>query len=202
VTARYGATDLFTDLNLSVRHGEIVSLVGPSGTGKSTLLRIIAGLEPPVTGMVLLDDDDITTWPAHRRRIGLVFQDGALFPHLSVADNIGYGLKMQGIKREPRSRQVDELLGLIRLEGFGDRDVATLSGGEQQRVSLARALAPRPRVLLLDEPFASLDTDLREHLAREVRDILRARDTTAIIVTHDPHEAALFGDRTVRLADL
>ena len=202
ITASYGPNTVFAGLSLTVANTEIVSLVGPSGSGKSTLLRIIAGLDRPITGLVMLDADEITTWPTHLRRIGMVFQDGALFPHLSVADNIGYGLKMQGTPKAERRRKVTELLSLIRLDSFADRAVATLSGGEQQRVALARALAPQPRVLLLDEPFSSLDTDLRLELADEVRGVLQATKTTAVIVTHDRDEAARFGDRTVAMSDL
>lgn len=200
--AEYENSAVFSNLSLRVEHGEILALLGPSGSGKSTLLRIIAGLEVPVAGTVFLDDEDVTQWPAHKRRIGLVFQDGALFPHLSVADNISYGLKMAGAKRASRDDRTKELLRLVRLEGFETRAVNTLSGGEQQRVAVARAIAPEPRVLMLDEPFASLDPDLRLHLADEVREILHSSGTTAIIVTHDPDEAQRFGDRIVGLAEL
>ena len=202
LTASYGGKSVFNDLSLTVGNTEIVSLLGASGSGKSTLLRIITGLDQPVEGSVFLDADDITKWPAHQRRIGMVFQDGALFPHMSVAENIGYGLRMTGMHRAERTAHVAELLTLIRLETFGDRVVATLSGGEQQRVALARALAPRPRVLLLDEPFSSLDTDLRIELANEIRGVLRSTKTTAVIVTHDREEATRFGDRTVTMSEI
>lgn len=202
LTASYGGTPVFNDLSLIVEDTEIVSLLGASGSGKSTLLRIITGLEQPVGGSVFLDADDITKWPTHQRRIGMVFQDGALFPHMSVAENIGYGLRMMGMRRADRSAHVAELLALIRLESFADRVVSTLSGGEQQRVALARALAPRPRVLLLDEPFTSLDTDLRIELANEVREVLRSTKTTGVIVTHDRDEATRFGDRTVTMSEI
>ncbi len=202
LSASYGTTSIFDNLSLTVLDTEIVSLLGPSGSGKSTLLRIIAGLDQPAAGLIMLDADEISDWPTHRRKIGMVFQDGALFPHMSVADNIGYGLKMQGVRKDQRRQRVDELLALIRLDSFDDRAVSTLSGGEQQRVALAHALAPRPRVLLLDEPFSSLDTDLRLTLAAEVREVLQATKTTAIIVTHDHAEATRFGDRTVTMSEI
>jgi thiamine transport system ATP-binding protein len=202
LSATYGTAAVFSNLSLTVLDTEIVSLLGPSGSGKSTLLRIIAGLDRPTAGLIMLDADEISDWPTHRRKIGMVFQDGALFPHMSVADNIGYGLKMQGVRKTERRQRVDELLALIRLDTFDARAVATLSGGEQQRVALARALAPQPRVLLLDEPFSSLDSDLRLELATEVRGVLKATSTTAIIVTHDRDEATRFGDRTVTMAEI
>lgn len=198
----HGGTVVLRNLSLTVDHAEIVALVGPSGSGKTTLLKVIAGLDQPSRGTVRLDDDDITNWPAHKRRIGLVFQEGALFPHLTVGENIGYGLKMSGVARHDRTARIAALLDLIRLPNFEHREVHTLSGGESQRVALARALAPEPRVLLLDEPFASLDEELRIQLAGEVREILRARDTTAVIVTHDAREATRFGDRTITLNEL
>ena len=202
LSASYGEAAVFGDLSLTIADSEIVSLHGPSGSGKSTLLRIVAGLDRPRSGSVHLDADDITDWPSHLRTIGMVFQDGALFPHMSVAENIGYGLRTQGIKKAERRHRVDEMLTLIRLDTFGARSVSNLSGGEQQRVALARALAPRPRALLLDEPFSSLDSELRVALATEVREVLRMTGTTAVIVTHDRAEASRFGDRTVTMAEI
>ncbi len=202
LTAIFGTSTVFADLHLDVASSEIVALLGPSGCGKSTLLRLVAGLDRPSDGRIEIGREDVTNQPPHKRSVGLVFQDGALFPHLNARDNISYGLKMQGRRMAERHRMANDLLALVGLNGFGDRSVGTLSGGEQQRIALARALAPEPRVLLLDEPFASLDESLRNRLGAEVAEILRARGTTAVIVTHDPDEAARVGDRVVHFADL
>lgn len=185
VTVRYGAVRAVSEVSLAVRDGEVLALVGPSGCGKSTLLRAIAGIEPVSAGVVRWDGTDLARVPVHRRRFGLMFQDGVLFPHRSVAGNIGYGLP----RGPQRDRRVRELLALVGLAGFGDRSVATLSGGQAQRVALARALAPRPRLLLLDEPLASLDTALRHTLLGDLRAVLRHAGTTSIYVTHDHDEA-------------
>lgn len=182
---------------LEVADGEIVCLLGPSGSGKSTLLRTIAGLEPVTHGSVWWDDTDLTHLPTHRRGIGMVFQDLALFPHLDVAGNIAYGLRRHRFDRAERRARVDELLTLVGLPDAGPRHVATLSGGEQQRVALARALAPRPRVLLLDEPLAALDRDLRLRLADELRTILTGLGTAVVHVTHDREEADRMAHRIV-----
>jgi thiamine transport system ATP-binding protein len=202
LSARFDSTEVFSGLNVTIDRGEIVALVGPSGCGKSTLLRILAGLQSPAAGRVVLDEIDITQWPSHKRNVGLVFQNGALFPHLSVKDNVAYGLKAIGEPTLLRNSRVAELLDLVGLAGFEKRAIGTLSGGEQQRVALARSLAPRPKVLLLDEPFASLDDDLRQRLGREVRSILRSTQTTALLVTHDQHEATRVGDRIATFASL
>ena len=191
----YEGRAILRDVNIDVHTDEIVALLGPSGSGKSSLLRCIAGVQQPSIGVIAWDGEDITTTPAHRRRIGLVFQDPLLFPHRDVGANIGFGLAAEG-----RPQRVAELLELVGLAGFERRDVATLSGGEAQRVALARALAPRPRLLLLDEPFGALDRDLRDRLAVDVRALLRAQGTPAIHVTHDREEAALIADRIVQLA--
>lgn len=190
----YAGRPLLTGVDLDVAVGEIVALLGPSGSGKSSLLRCIAGVQNPDSGTIRWDGIDITHTPAYRRRIGLVFQDPLLFPHRSVAGNIGFGLE-----RSDRQR-VGELLNLVGLPGFEDRNIATLSGGEAQRVALARALAPSPVLLLLDEPFGALDRDLRDRLAVDVRDLLRRTGTPAVHVTHDREEADLVADRIVRLA--
>ena len=191
----YDGREILREIDLDVAPDEIVALLGPSGSGKSSLLRCIAGVQQPEAGTIAWDGEPITTTPAHRRRIGLVFQDPLLFPHRDVGANIGFGLVAEG-----REQRVAELLDLVGLAGFERRDVATLSGGEAQRVALARALAPRPRLLLLDEPFGALDRDLRDRLAVDVRALLRAQGTPAIHVTHDREEAALIADRVVQLA--
>ena len=190
----YEGRDLLTHLNLDIAPHEIVALLGPSGSGKSSLLRCIAGVQTPDAGSIHWDGVDITAVPAHRRGIGLVFQDPLLFPHRSVAGNISFGLARRDDSR------VAELLDLVGLPGFEDRDVATLSGGEAQRVALARALAPAPVLLLLDEPFGALDRDLRDRLAGDIRDLLRRAGIPALHVTHDHEEADLVAARIVRLA--
>lgn len=191
----YDGREILRGIDLDVAPDEIVALLGASGSGKSSLLRCIAGVQQPEAGTIAWDGEPITTTPAHRRHIGLVFQDPLLFPHRDVGANIGFGLAPEG-----REQRVAELLDLVGLAGFERRDVATLSGGEAQRVALARALAPRPRLLLLDEPFGALDRDLRDRLAVDVRALLRAQGTPAIHVTHDREEAALIADRVVQLA--
>ena len=192
-----GGAPVLADVDLDVAPHEVVALLGPSGAGKSTLLRAIAGLIAPGAGTVAWYGDDLGPVPPHLRRIGLVFQDAVLFPHLSVAANVGYGIP--DVSFDVRRGRVEDLLALVDLEGYGDRSVDTLSGGQAQRVALARALAPRPRLLLLDEPFGALDRELRERLADDVRAVLRASDTPALHVTHDEDEALRIGDRVVRL---
>ncbi len=199
IAAQYEGRVLYRNLSLTVETGEIVSLVGPSGSGKSTLLRIIAGIEEPVDGGVLLDGRDITEVPIHRRGIGMVFQDNQLFPHLNVAGNIGYGLRMK--KRVSPSR-VEEMLELIGLPGFGVRQVDTLSGGEAKRVALARSLIVEPQVLLLDEPLTGLDTELHDRLLEDISKILRSSKTTVVHVTHDLREATTLSSRIVQITML
>ena len=189
LTVRFGPVSAVDDLSLAVPTGAVLAVLGPSGCGKSTLLRTVAGLEHPVGGSVRFGGEDVTRLPTHRRGFALMFQDGQLFPHLSVADNVGYPLRLRRRPREERRGRVEELLDLVGLPGTGDRSPATLSGGEQQRVALARALAVRPRLLLLDEPLSALDRDLRERLAADLREILRRAGTTAVLVTHDHDEA-------------
>ncbi len=192
-----GGVLVLDGVDLEVGAHEVVALLGPSGAGKSTLLRAVAGLVVPSAGTVSWDGDDLDDVPPHLRRIGLVFQDAVLFPHLTVAGNVGYGLP--SVTATDRAARVEELLALVDLAGYGDRRVDTLSGGQAQRVALARALAPRPRLLLLDEPFGALDRELRERLADDVRAVLRANDTPALHVTHDEDEALRVGDRVLRL---
>ncbi len=195
LTVTYGDTTAVSDVSLELPRGEVLAVLGPSGCGKSTLLRAIAGLERPSAGRVLFDGADVTGVPTHRRDFALMFQDGQLFPHLSVAGNIGYPLRMRRAPAAHRAPRVAELLELVGLPGYGDRSPDTLSGGERQRVALARALAVRPRLLLLDEPLSALDRDLRERLAVDLQRILRVEHTTALLVTHDQDEAFAVADR-------
>ncbi|MEZ5273416.1 MAG: ABC transporter ATP-binding protein [Ilumatobacteraceae bacterium] len=198
MTVRFGERTVLDRVSLNVTDGEVVALLGPSGSGKSTLLRVIAGLLVPDGGSVWVDGNDVSTVPAHRRQIGMVFQDEQLFPHLTVAANIGFGLRMQGRPKGEIATRVAELLDLVGLPSLADRHVTKLSGGEAKRVALARSLAPQPRVLLLDEPLTGLDRDLHDRLAGDLATLLRATGTTALLVTHDPDEAATIADRTVR----
>lgn len=193
LTRRLGGRAVVDRVSLHLEPGELLALVGPSGCGKSTLLRVVAGLDRPDGGLVHLDGKDVTSRPAERRQVGLVFQDHGLFPHLNVADNIGFGLWRVG--RAERRRWVAELLELVKLSHTAGRYPHELSGGEQQRVALARALAPEPGVVLLDEPFANLDASLRDELREDTLAVLRERGATAILVTHDRREALLTGDR-------
>ena len=205
VSVRFGNRQVLDRVSLAVRPDEVVCLLGPSGAGKSTLLQVVAGLRVPDGGTVRWDGVDVTAVPPHRRRFGLVFQDPLLFPHLDVAGNVGYALRLPGPGRldaGAAAARVRELLDLVELGGYGSRSTATLSGGEAQRVALARALAPAPRLLLLDEPFGALDRELRDRLALDVRSVLRRLGTPAIHVTHDLAEAELVADRVVRLAEL
>jgi ABC-type Fe3+/spermidine/putrescine transport system ATPase subunit len=187
--------DFHLELDFQVRQGELLILLGPSGCGKTTTLRLIAGFIDPDSGSLAMDGRRIDTLPAHRRRIGIVFQDYALFPHLNVRDNIGFGLRMQGWRPADARRRIEELLRLVSLEGYARRKVTRLSGGEQQRVALARALAPQPRLLLLDEPLSALDARLRASLRIEIRRIQRELGVTTLYVTHDQEEALVLGDR-------
>ncbi len=199
VSITYEGRALLSAWSLHVDRGEVVALLGPSGSGKSTLLRIVAGLVVPDAGTVRIDGADVTGVPTHRRSVGMVFQDEQLFPHLDVRDNVAFGLKMAGVHATKRRRSADEMLGRVGLDGFGDRRVDRLSGGEAKRVALARSLAPAPKVLLLDEPLTGLDRELHDRLMVEIAGILRAAGTTAVWVTHDRDEAAAVADRVVEL---
>ncbi|MBL8131087.1 MAG: ABC transporter ATP-binding protein [Anaerolineae bacterium] len=195
ITKRFGGRAVLSGIDLAVDSGEIICLLGPSGCGKTTLLRVIAGLEAPEEGGVFLSGASVADQPVHQRGFGLMFQDHALFPHLSIADNITFGLKMRGASAEEQRARVVELLELIDLAGYERRDPATLSGGEKQRVALARSLAPSPSLLMLDEPLGALDGILRQRLMADLRRIIKQIGLTAIYVTHDRQEAFATADR-------
>ena len=184
--------------NLKVEAGETVVVLGPSGCGKTTLLRIIAGLESPDSeGKVYFGEDDVTDVPIEKRNVGMVFQSYALFPNMTVAENIAYGLKVRGIEAAPRHQRVSEMLDMMKIGELQNRRIDQLSGGQKQRVALARAIAVRPKVLLLDEPLTALDAKLRDRLRVEIDSLLRSLGITAIYVTHDQSEAMALGDRIV-----
>ncbi|MFF0727228.1 ABC transporter ATP-binding protein [Streptomyces sp. NPDC004134] len=197
VTVRYGARAAVDRIALDVSDHEIVSVLGPSGSGKSTLLRAVAGLQPVAGGRVLLGGRDLAGVPAHRRGVGLMFQDQQLFPHRDVGGNVSFGLRMHGASRAAARERVAELLSLVGLPGAQRRAVGALSGGEQQRVALARALAPSPHLLMLDEPLGQLDRSLRERLVVELRELFGRLGTTVLAVTHDQGEAFALSDRVV-----
>ena len=199
LVVRFGARTVVDRLSMSLPAGEVVALVGPSGSGKSTVLRVIAGLLQPDAGSVWIGGRDVTHEAAHRRNVGLVFQDDQLFPHLDVAGNVGFGLRMRRTPRAAIRVAVDDALALVGLDGFGGRSVDRLSGGEAKRVALARSLAPRPTVLLLDEPLTGLDRELHDRLALDLAGLLRSTSTTAVLVTHDIDEATTIADRTLAL---
>jgi ABC-type Fe3+/spermidine/putrescine transport system ATPase subunit len=186
---------ILADVSFEVAAGEIVCLLGPSGCGKTTLLRIIAGLETADSGTIIFDGQDVHTFPVHQRHFGLMFQDFALFPHKNVWDNVIFGLRMQNLPADQIQQLGQAALDMVSLRGFEKRNVHQLSGGEQQRVALARSLAPQPRLLMLDEPLGALDRQLREELMIELRRILKAAHLTAIYVTHDQAEAFAVADR-------
>ncbi|MEU2771798.1 ABC transporter ATP-binding protein [Streptomyces sp. NPDC007162] len=200
-TVRFGARAVLDTVDLAVAEHEVVCVLGPSGSGKSTLLRAVAGLQPLGAGRVLLDGQDQARVPAHRRGVGLMFQDHQLFPQRDVGGNVAFGLRMRGAGKEQRAARVGELLELVGLPGAARRAVAGLSGGEQQRVALARALAPRPRLLMLDEPLGQLDRSLRERLVVELRELFGRLGTTVLAVTHDQGEAFALADRVVVMRD-
>jgi putative spermidine/putrescine transport system ATP-binding protein len=195
VTKRFGDSVALHEAWLKIKPSEFMTLLGPSGCGKTTLLNLVAGFLEADTGEIFIDGALVTETPAHQREIGIVFQNYALFPHMSVANNIAYGLKTRGIDRNEIARRVNEVLALVKLEGFGDRKPRQLSGGQQQRVALARALVIRPKVLLLDEPFSALDKNLRGSMQVELKQIQRALGVTTIFVTHDQGEALSMSDR-------
>jgi spermidine/putrescine ABC transporter ATP-binding subunit len=201
VTKRFGKITALDDVSLLIRRGELMTLLGPSGCGKTTLLNLVGGFLTPDSGEIAIDGQWITQVPAYRRQIGIMFQSYALFPHMSVAANVGYGLKMRRIAKPEIARRVAEALALIKLEGLDDRKPRQLSGGQQQRVALARALVIRPKVLLLDEPFSALDRNLRASMQVELKEIQRKLGVTTIFVTHDQSEALSLSDRIAVIAD-
>lgn len=198
-TVRFGSDPALDAVDLTVAAGEVVVILGPSGSGKSTLLRAVAGLQPLAAGHIALDGADMTALPPHRRGVGLMFQDHALFPHLDVGGNVAFGLRMHGWSSGAAAARVAELLDLVGLPGTERRAIHTLSGGEQQRVALARSLAPEPALLLLDEPLGALDRPLRERLVVELRELFGRLGLTVVAVTHDQAEAFAFADRLVVL---
>jgi len=201
VQKHFGDVAAVHDFNLAAERGEFVSFLGPSGCGKTTTLRMIAGFEIPTAGTITVDGADITRKPPNQRNVGMVFQSYALFPNLTVADNIGFGLKVRGKSSADIRKRVDELLGMINLPDRGNRYPYQLSGGQQQRVALARALAIEPQVLLLDEPLSALDAKIRISLRKEIRAIQRQLGITAVYVTHDQEEALSLSDRVVVMSD-
>lgn len=197
ITKQFGPFTAVDNVELSVPHGTFVCLLGPSGCGKTTLLRMIAGLDSPTNGAIVLDGKDITQVPTHKRDLGMVFQSLALFPHLTVGENIAYPLRIRGIGREEQVKRVDELLAMIHLPGYADRPVHKLSGGQRQRVAIARALAISPKLFLLDEPLSALDAKLREAMQVELRKLQQQLGITTIVVTHDQREAMTMADTVV-----
>ena len=195
----FGTQTVLEQISVAVGEGEILVLLGPSGSGKTTLLRLIAGFETPDEGMISVGGQEVTALPPEQRNFGMVFQHYALFPHMSVAENIAFGLQGRGTRREAIDERVEEVLELVDLAGFGSRKVQEISGGQQQRVALARALAPHPRLLLLDEPLSNLDPDLRERTRRQLRSAIRRVGLTAVWVTHEQEEAFDVGDRIALL---
>jgi thiamine transport system ATP-binding protein len=200
-TVRFGGRAVLDGVDLAVAEHEVVCVLGPSGSGKSTLLRAVAGLQPLDAGRVVLDGRDQAGVPAHRRELGLMFQDHQLFPQRDVGGNVAFGLRMHGAPKRRQEERVRELLDLVGLPGAARRAVAALSGGEQQRVALARALAPSPRLLMLDEPLGQLDRSLRERLVVELRELFGRLGTTVLAVTHDQGEAFALADRVVVMRD-
>ncbi len=198
---KFGEVDVLQGISFQQKKGEILALLGPSGSGKTTLLEIIAGLAVPDQGDCLWNGQSLSGVAPHLRNFGLMFQEYVLFPHKNVGDNIAFGLKMTGTEKKIASARVTEVLDLVGLSGLEDRDPATLSGGEQQRIALARSLAPEPRLVMLDEPLGALDRSIRERLIGELRDILKSSSQTALYVTHDQEEAFRIADRIVILGN-
>jgi putative spermidine/putrescine transport system ATP-binding protein len=197
VTKQYGAVTAVRDFSLTVRQGELVALLGPSGCGKTTTLRMIAGFIPVTSGSIAIGDRDVTHVPPHRRNTGMVFQGYALFPHMTVAQNVAFGLEMRKVPKAEAGPRVEEALRLVRLQGYGERYPRQLSGGQQQRVALARALVVQPEVFLLDEPLSNLDAKLRHDVRLEIRSLQQDLGLTTVFVTHDQEEALTVADRLI-----
>lgn len=201
VSKRFGHARVLEGLSISVARGEFLSLLGPSGCGKTTLLRLVAGLLTPDGGQILVGGQDITRLPAHRRNVGVVFQNYALFPHLTVAENVGFGLRAQGVAKSAIAGRVQEALDLVRMRDHAGKAVTALSGGQQQRVAVARALVLRPKVLLFDEPLSNLDARLRRRVREDIRDLQQRLGLSVVYVTHDQQEALAVSDLVVVMRD-
>ncbi|AUI65730.1 MULTISPECIES: ferric ABC transporter ATP-binding protein [Glaesserella] len=197
VTKSFGKATVIDNLNLSIKKGTMVTLLGPSGCGKTTVLRLVAGLENPTSGQIFIDGEDVTHNSIQQRDICIVFQSYALFPHMSIGDNVGYGLKMQGVPKAEREQRIKEALELVDLAGFEDRYVDQISGGQQQRVALARALILKPKVLLFDEPLSNLDANLRRSMREKIRELQQRLNITSLYVTHDQSEAFAVSDQVI-----
>ena len=201
ITRRFDEVVAVNDIHLDIQQGEIFALLGSSGCGKSTLLRMLGGFETPTSGHIYLEGEDITDLPPYERPINMMFQSYALFPHLTVFDNIAFGLKRDGMPKADIATRVEQMLDLVQLKPYGKRKPHQLSGGQQQRVALARSLAKRPKLLLLDEPLAALDKKLRERTQLELVNILRKVGVTCVMVTHDQEEAMTMADRIAVMKD-
>ena len=197
VTKAFGKSVVIDDLDLTIKRGTMVTLLGPSGCGKTTILRLVAGLENPTSGQIFIDGEDVTKSSIQNRDICIVFQSYALFPHMSIGDNVGYGLRMQNVSKEERKQRVKEALELVDLAGFEDRYVDQISGGQQQRVALARALVLKPKVLLFGEPLSNLDANLRRAMREKIRELQQSLGITSLYVTHDQTEAFAVSDEVI-----
>lgn len=197
ISKQFGQNKIVTDFNLSIEKGKMVTILGPSGCGKTTILRLIAGLEHATSGQILLENNEIGQLAPQYRDIGIVFQSYALFPHLTIGENVGFSLKMAGVKKTERLARVKEALALVELSGFEDRFIDQISGGQQQRVALARALVLKPKILLFDEPLSNLDSNLRQVMREKIRVLQQQLNITAVYVTHDQSEAFAVSDQIV-----
>ena len=197
VSKKFGTTTAIEQLSLHIKHGEFVTFLGPSGCGKSTTLRILGGFEIPDTGKIILEGKDVTKYPPEKRQVNMVFQDYALFPHMTVSENISFALVLKGLNKNTIIKRQNEIMNFLQIQEYGNRDPNQLSGGQRQRVALARALAPNPALLLLDEPLGALDAKLRTQVQRELKSIQRKTNKTFLFVTHDQEEALTMSDRII-----